>query len=113
MERYIHHVDCPSFDEVDLDYRCGKSPLRRYCHPVDKKIIDVLDNPAINAVFRTVSDYVADQNFGQIIASATPVNTDGSTKIIIWIRTTGLIFAQAFSRANCSKAIYSNIPHNM
>lgn len=76
MERYIHHVDCPSFDEVDLDYRCGKSPLRRYCHPVDKKIIDVLDNPAINAVFGTVSDFGADQNFGQIIASAVPVNSN-------------------------------------
>lgn len=76
MIRYQHHIDCPAFDEVDLDYRYSKSPLRRYCHPVDEKIIGVLDTPAINAVFRTLSDFGADHYYGQMIATAVPVNSN-------------------------------------
>ena len=74
MDRYQYHVECPPFDEVDRDYRFEKSPLRRYCHPVDAKIIGVLDNPAVNAIFRTVSDFGADTSFGQMLASGIPVN---------------------------------------
>lgn len=76
MEDNRYHVPCPAFDEVDQDYREGKGTLRSYCHPVDEKIIKVLDNPAINAVFRTVSDFGADSTFGQMLASGVAINHD-------------------------------------
>ena len=72
MEDYQYHLECPPFDYVDRDYRNEKSTLRRYCHPIDEKIIGVLDNPAVNAVFRTVEDFGADSSFGQMMASGIP-----------------------------------------
>lgn len=74
MEDYEYHVTCPSFDEVDMDYRGGRGSLKGYAHPIDEKIIKVLDNPAINAVFRTVSDFGADNFYGTMLATGIPLN---------------------------------------
>lgn len=76
MDGYEYHLECPAFDEVDRDYRNEKSTLRSYCHPVDEKIIKILDNPAINAIFRTIADFGADSTYGQMLATGIPVNAD-------------------------------------
>ena len=47
---------------------------RSYCHPIDSNIIKVLDNPAVNMVFRKVLSLATDSSFGQIIAKGVPVN---------------------------------------
>lgn len=49
-------------------------PYRTYCHPIDSNIIRVLDNPAVNLVFRKVLSLSADSSFGQILAAGVPVN---------------------------------------
>lgn len=49
-------------------------PYRTYCHPIDSNIIRVLDNPAVNLVFRKVLSVAADSSFGQVIATGVPVN---------------------------------------
>ena len=49
-------------------------PQRNYCHPIDTNIIRVLDNPAVNLVFRKVLSVAADSSFGQLIATGVPVN---------------------------------------
>lgn len=76
MEDYQYHLECLPFDDVDRDYRNEKSTLRRYCHPVDEKIISILDNPAVNAVFRTIADFGADSSFGQMMATGIPINSN-------------------------------------
>ena len=73
MKENRYHVPCPAFNDVDQDYRRNNT-LRSYCHPVDEKIIKILDNPATNAVFRTISDFGADSSFGQMLASGIPIN---------------------------------------
>ena len=50
------------------------APHRNYCHPIDSNIIRVLDNPAVNLVFRKVLSLAADSSFGQLIATGVPVN---------------------------------------
>lgn len=50
------------------------APFRTYCHPIDSNIIRVLDNPAVNLMFRKLISLVADGNFGQMLASGIPVN---------------------------------------
>lgn len=74
MESYQYHVECPPFGDIDKDYRKEKETVRRYCHPVDEKIIHILDNPVVNAVFRSIADIGADSSFGQMIATGIPVN---------------------------------------
>ncbi|MBQ7371925.1 MAG: M48 family metallopeptidase [Blautia sp.] len=74
MEINRYHVDCPVFGQVDIDYRKQKRTVREYCHPVDEKIIRKLDNPAVNAVFKTLIDVNVDQQFGQMLATGIPVN---------------------------------------
>lgn len=76
MENYRYHVECPPFENIDKDYRKEKKTVRRYCHPVDEKIIRVLDNPVVNAVFRSTADLGADSSFGQMIATGIPVNAN-------------------------------------
>jgi len=50
------------------------APHRSYCHPIDASIIRALDNPAVNTVFRKALSIAADSSFGQMIATAIPVN---------------------------------------
>jgi len=50
------------------------APHRSYCHPIDSTIIRALANPAVNTVFRKVLSIAADSSFGQMIATAIPVN---------------------------------------
>lgn len=50
------------------------APQRNYCHPIDSNIIRVLDNPAVNMVFRKILSLKTDLNMGQVIATGIPVN---------------------------------------
>ena len=86
MTIFQYHVECPVFDSVDMDYRSEKSTVRAYCHPVDAKIIAVLDNPAVNAIFKTIADVGADTNLGQMLASGIPLNQKNYPEINAVIR---------------------------
>ena len=50
------------------------APQRNYCHPIDSNIIRVLDNPAVNMIFRKILSLKTDLNMGQVIATGIPVN---------------------------------------
>ena len=47
---------------------------REYSHPVDAALVNILDNPAVNTVFKSFVDMIVDANFGPMIASGIPVN---------------------------------------
>ena len=86
MANYQYHLVCPPFEEVDIDYRNEKNTVREYCHPVDAKVIAVLDNPAVNVIFRTVADMGADSALGQMLASGIPLNRKNYPEIDAVIR---------------------------
>lgn len=50
------------------------APQRNYSHPIDASIIRVLDNPAVNLVFRNLIAVTTDGYFGQILSTGVPVN---------------------------------------
>lgn len=73
-------IKCPSFDEAfsssdELMIRVPASSKRDYSHPIDGRIIQRLDSPAINAILKPAIELIADYSQGQIIASSLPVNS--------------------------------------
>ena len=78
---------CPAFDEISLDPTipgdrvelCAQK--RTYAHPIDSKIIDVLDMPGIRTVFGSAVDMLTDLSYSQIISSGIPVNKDNFPEI--------------------------------
>lgn len=91
----IFKMECPSFEEF-VSENCKEQGLlpvkgaivaanavlsgspekqaREYSHPVDAALVKVLDNPAINTVFKSFVDMTVDAQFGTVIASGIPVN---------------------------------------
>lgn len=88
-------MECPSFEDfiTDNTQETGLLPVkgamlpmntslsglpgkhaREYSHPVDAAIVKVLDNPAVNTVFKSFVDMLVDANYGPLIASGIPVN---------------------------------------
>ena len=76
-------VICPGFGEITSQN--GKGPgaggYRGYEHPIDGKIIKTLDSPAMRSVFRSITSMSADTYYGQMIASAIPVDDDNFPEI--------------------------------
>lgn len=66
-------VSCPPFSTqlVDID----KVTVRRdYSHPVDSKVIEILDSPTVNMIFRPLLKLTSEATMGQIIATSISVN---------------------------------------
>lgn len=72
------YMECPEFDRVlslaSVSAVSYGHPVRDYSHPIDGKIVKVLDMPLVNSVFKTFVDTTVDAQFGQTLASAVPVN---------------------------------------
>lgn len=45
-----------------------------YSHPVDSRLVKLLDTPAVNGMFRALVDFSADTAMGQMLAASIPVN---------------------------------------
>lgn len=76
------YLRCPEFDEVQqgslalFDDYIACVQKKNYAHPIDSKIINVLDMPGIKTVFGSAVDMMTDLNYSQIIASGIPVNAN-------------------------------------
>ena len=71
-------IRCPEFDEV-MTFDNSSNIVncydrRAYGHPIDEKIINRLNSPAVNAALRPIVEVTADYFQGQVIAPAIPVN---------------------------------------
>ena len=49
-------------------------PLRSYCHPMDKTIIRILDNPVTDVTVKKIVQMNAELVYGQVLGSGIPVN---------------------------------------
>lgn len=88
-------MKCPSFEEFvkESEKKKGLRPVdgavvaanavlsgkpekeaRAYSHPVDAALVRILDNPAVNTVFKSFVDMAVDAQYGSVIASGIPVN---------------------------------------
>lgn len=80
-------LKCPEFDIVSSDsvFSSDQSMFcvqkKNYAHPVDSKIIGVLDMPGVRTVFGSAVDMLTDLNYSQIISSGIPVNRDNFPEI--------------------------------
>lgn len=88
MENHIgFFLKCPEFDVIGSELTAsGDQTLlcvqkKSYAHPVDSKIIDVLDMPGVRTVFGSTVDMLTDLNYSQIISSGIPVNQDNFPEI--------------------------------
>lgn len=81
------YLRCPEFDEVQqgslvlLDNSIVCVQKKNYAHPIDSKIINILDMPGIKTVFSSAVDMMTDLNYSQIIASGIPVNANSFPEI--------------------------------
>lgn len=81
------YLRCPEFDEVRQsslalsDNYMVSVQKKNYAHPIDSKIIRVLDMPGIKTVFGSAVDMLTDLNYSQIIASGIPVNANSFPEI--------------------------------
>ncbi|MDO5132795.1 MAG: M48 family metallopeptidase [Eubacteriales bacterium] len=73
-------LKCPDFDVYYPDTENSEKQTglcvqkSNYAHPIDSKIIDVLDMPGIYTVFGSAVDMLTDLSYSQIISSGIPVN---------------------------------------
>ncbi len=75
MDNREFHIKCAEFGEDQQhNHYDGNSPAREYAHPMDSVIINFLDNPAINAVFKELVNASASVSWGGVLASGVPVN---------------------------------------
>ena len=62
---------CPEFDEINFNPTVSSDRVvlcaqkRTYAHPIDSKIIDVLDMPGIRTVFGSAVDMLTDLSYSQ------------------------------------------------
>lgn len=81
------YLRCPEFDEVQqgslvlLDNSIVCVQKKNYAHPIDSKIINILDMPGIKTVFSSAVDMMTDLNYSQTIASGIPVNANSFPEI--------------------------------
>lgn len=75
MDNRGFHIKCAEFgDDQQHNNYDGSSSAREYAHPMDSMIINFLDNPAINAVFKEIVNASASVSWGSVLASGVPVN---------------------------------------
>lgn len=88
-------MECPSFEDFVNESSTSKGLLpvngaivaanavlsgkpekhaREYSHPIDAALVRILDNPAVNTVFKSFVDMAVDAKYGPVIASGIPVN---------------------------------------
>ena len=82
MEKNVEfYLKCPDFDDIHsgeisiFDGSKDSVQKKNYAHPIDSKIIEVLDLPGVKTVFASAIDMLTDLNYSQIISSGIPVNS--------------------------------------
>lgn len=74
QENKKFHVDVPSFKSGALGSEV-KTSKRGYAHSIDAEIIKLLDNKAINSIFRNLVEILADSTYGTIVAGSVHINS--------------------------------------
>ena len=65
-------IKCPEFGGDQNSW--GDTARRDYAHSLDSAIINFLDNPAINSVFKHLVEMMADSTYGPVVASGVAIN---------------------------------------
>lgn len=68
MSNNKFYIECPAFGEEEYNWETPKAK-RDYAHPVDSKIIGVLDNKAVNAVMKNFVEMQSDAFNGPIVST--------------------------------------------
>ena len=74
MDDKAFYLECPEFNLECSDSVSPVANRLNYAHPVDSKIIQMLDLPGVKSVFGSAVDMITDLNFSPIISSGIPVN---------------------------------------
>ena len=73
LDRILENASTnPDFFQAD-QMMSRNGALRSYSHPVDSKIVEILDRPVVNGIFKNYVDLLVNGTYGQLLASAVPV----------------------------------------
>ena len=77
----IFFLDCPAFTLESVAVKNSNRNKFDYAHPIDSKVIKILDLPGIKSVFGSAVDLMTDLNYSPIISSGIPVNDKNFSEI--------------------------------